>query len=89
MKSEIGFSLVMASQPFENNVFLASKVFCINKWRHLYLFATRRQRFHKRMCGYVADLSYHAQILLAENGLFGQLLLRNHGVYVHVCLQIV
>ena len=41
------------------------------------------------MCGYVSDLSYHAQILLAENGLFGQLLLRNHGVYVHVCLQIV
>ena len=89
MRSESGFSLAMASQPFENNAFLASKVFCINKWRHLYIFATRRQGFHKRMCGYVADWSYHAQILLAENGLFGQLLLRNHGVYVHVCLQIV
>ena len=89
MKNESDFSLAMASQPLENNVFLASKVFCINKWRHLYIFATRRQGFHKRMCGYVADLSYHAQILLAQNGLFGQLLLRNHGVYVHVCLQIV
>ena len=84
MKSERGFSLVMTSQPFENNVFWHQKCFAsINGGTF-----TSLQR-GGRMCGYVSDLSYHAQILLAENGLFGQLLLRNHGVYVHVCLQIV
>ena len=40
-------------------------------------------------CSYFTNLSYHAQIPLAQNGLFGLLLLPNHGVYVHVCLHIV